>query len=70
MLFDIIIFDIIKSNTNSLYIPEFDREDYKYWSIKINTLLMGKDLWNIMVDEYLELVDWNLLLDDAKKIKE
>lgn len=58
------------SNTNSLPIPEIDGADYEYWSIKMKTLLMDKYLWDIVEDGYLEPVDWSLLTDAAKIIKE
>ena len=60
------------SNTSSsIPIPEFDGSDYGYWSIKIQTLLTGKDLWDIVEDGYVEPADWSSLsADDKKAMKE
>lgn len=33
----------------------------------MKTLLMGKELWGIMKDGYLEPLDWSLLGYDDKK---
>jgi len=56
------------SNTSSS-IPnlELDGSDYGYWSIKIQTLLTGKDLWDIVDDGYINPTYWNSLLVDEKK---
>ena len=60
------------SNTSSsIPIPEFDGSDYGYWSIKIQTLLIGKDLWDVVDDGYVEPADWSSLsADDKKAMKE
>lgn len=54
-------------NTNSLPILKFDGADYEYQRIKMKTLLMGKYLWDTEEDEYIEPIDWSVLVDDAKK---
>jgi len=63
---------IMASNTSSsIPIPEFDGSDYGYWSIKIQTLLTGKDLWDVVEDGYVEPADWSSLsVDDKKAMKE
>lgn len=55
------------SNSNSIQIPKFDGTNYEYWSIKMMTLLEGKDLWDIVEDGYKELDDWIVLSEDTKK---
>ena len=53
--------------SSSIPIPEFDGSGYGYWSIKIQTLLIGKDLWDVIDDGYVEPADWSSLSADAKK---
>ena len=62
---------MVSNTSSSIPIPEFDGSDYRYWSIKIQTLLIGKDLWNVVDDGYVEPIDWSsLLADDKKAMKE
>lgn len=65
------LFAGIMANNINLFIPilDFDGSDYKYWSIKMQTLLIGKDLLDVGDDGYLELVDWSTLLADEKKTR-
>jgi hypothetical protein len=49
------------SNTNSLPIPEFNGCDYDYCYIKMMTLFIGKDLWEIVETGYVEPEDWTTL---------
>ena len=48
------------SGVNSLSIPEFNGEDYEYWALKMKHLLIGKGVWDIIKDGYVEL-DWATL---------
>lgn len=37
------------SNGNNLWpIPEFNSEDYEYWSIKMKTILIGKSFKDLI----------------------
>jgi hypothetical protein len=49
------------SNTNSLPITEFNGRDYDYWCIKMMTLFIGKDLWEIVKIGYAEPEYWTTL---------
>ena len=42
---------------NSLPIQEFNGEYYEYWTLKMKHLLIGKVVWDIIEDGYMEL-DW------------
>lgn len=58
------------TNNNTLPIPEFHgEEDYKYWSIKLKKLLIGKGLWDIVQEGYSYLADWNTLQPNDKDVK-
>lgn len=59
---------------NYLPIPKFNGEVEDYWSIKIQTLLVGKDLWDVLQDGYIEPTNWRIVatidkqgLKDTKK---
>ena len=45
---------------NSLPIPEFNGKYYEYWALKMKHLLIGKGVWDIIEDGYVEL-DWATL---------
>ena len=45
---------------NSLPIPDFNGEDYKYQASKMKHFLIGKGIWDIIEDGYVEL-DWATL---------
>lgn len=57
------------ANNNTLPIPEFNGDDYEYWSIKMKTLLIGKGLWDIIEEGYNEPQDWNALQGNDKNVK-
>lgn len=59
----------IANNSNSLPIRELDGNGYEYQSIKMMTLIEGKDLQDIMDTGYAKLIDWNTLDANAQKIK-
>jgi len=50
----------IASVVNYLPIKEFNDEDYEYDALNINNLLIGKGVWDIIKDGYVEL-DWSTL---------
>lgn len=61
---------IMASNTHSsIPILEFDGSDYGYWSIKIQTFLIGKYFLDIIDDGYIYSTNWKTLLVDDKKVK-
>lgn len=49
------------SNSNLIAILEFDGTNYEYWTIRMMTLLKGKDLWDIVEDGSKETNDWSVL---------
>ena len=48
-------------NNSAWPIPEFNGEDYEYWSIKMKTVLIGKGFQEIVEDGYDETTDWSTL---------
>lgn len=48
---------VANGNNPSWPILEFSGEDYEYWLIKMNTLLIGKGFWEIVEDGYDEPTD-------------
>lgn len=50
------------TNNNSLPILEFKGENYEYCSIHMKNFLIKKGSWEIMEDDYADLVDWSVFL--------
>jgi len=50
-------------------IPKFDGEDYGYWSIRMKTFLMEKDLWSIVESNYKEPLTWSILGKNENRLK-
>lgn len=45
---------------NSLPIPEFNKEDYEYQALKMKHFIIGKGMWDIIEDGYVEPY-WTIL---------
>jgi hypothetical protein len=60
-------FRVIRSNSISLLIPEFNGSDYDYWCIDMMTFLIRKDLWEIVEMGYAKPGDWTTLNDRVAK---
>eukprot|EP00253_Pinus_taeda_P001749 PITA_01749 len=54
------------SNSNQVLVPEFDGNDYDYWSIKMLTFLIGKYVYEIVESGYEEPSDWNTLTTNER----
>lgn len=41
-------------NLSQNFIPVFSRENYDFWSIKMRTLFISQDLWEVVENGYAE----------------
>ena len=63
------------ANTTQPFVPNFNGENYDYWSIKMKTFFCSQDLWDIVEEGFtipcdsstLIALQWKELKEDKKR---
>ena len=45
------------SSSSQPFLPIFSGEKYEFWNIKMKTLFMSQDLWDLVSDGFVDLID-------------